>query len=398
KVPKSDAERARKLLAEHHWLANEYSVSRLGGDVLFPILPSARPQIQALQLGTFAELFMPALARKPQSLSEALEGQLTDNEMEQLVGSFDIVGDIAVLEIPPALQAKRQALAQAVLSIHPQVRVVAAKTGGTGGPYRIRPVEVIAGPSRTLTICKESGCSFAIDLNAAYYTPRWSAERLRVARAVKDGENVLVAFAGVGPYAVVIEKHARPAAIAAIELNPQAALLMRRNIELNHCHKIEAIEGDVARVLSAPRWKGWADRALMPHPTEAEKFLPAVLPALREGGILHYYCFAPISEPVAKAFARLDSVCRPAGWRLKLNGGRIVRPYSAALAQVVLDLEVRRAKPKAPKAAPRILGRKPAARSQRPPASPRLAARQRPAPFKANPARRPAAGRQGKRS
>ena len=349
-MPKSDAERARKLLSERGWLANEYAVSRLGDEVLLPIQPSARQDVKALGIGSLAELFMPTLARKPQSLSEALDGQLAPDEMEQLVGSFDIVGDIAVLEIPAALQPKRAAIAAAVLQIHPQVKVVAAKTGGTGGPFRIRPVEVIAGPNRTLTICKESGCSFAVDLNAAYYTPRWSAERLRVARQVKEGEKVLVCFAGVGPYAVVIEKHAHPSAIAAIELNPAAVLLMRRNIALNRCKQIEAMHGDVEKVLSAPRWKGWADRALMPHPSEAEKFLPCVLPALREGGILHYYCFAPIADPVGLAFSRIDALVRRLGWRVVLNGGRIVRPYSPAMLQVVLDLEVHRIEKKAPTA------------------------------------------------
>jgi tRNA (guanine37-N1)-methyltransferase len=282
-----------------------------------------------------------------------LEGRLTEEEMEQLIGSFDIIGDMAILEVPAALQVHRQEIAQAVLQVHSQVRVVACKTAGTGGPFRIRPIEVIAGPKRTVTICRESGCAFAIDLNAAYYTPRWSAERLRIARQVQPGEKIIVAFAGVGPYAVVMEKHAKPAAIVAIELNPQAMVLMRRNIELNRCQKIKAIEGDVKAILASPRWQGWADRALMPHPTEAEKFLPVVLPTLREGGLLHYYGFSPVgggdrrlsrpgavSEPVALAFSRVQAAAKPAGYRLELNGGRIVRPYSASLVQVVLDLEV----------------------------------------------------------
>ena len=152
KVPKKDAERARQLLSERKWLAGEYGVSRMGDEVFLPILPSARQEVRALGIGSLAELFMPPLARKPQSLSEALDGQLAPDEMEQLIGSFDIIGDIAVLEIPAALQSKRAAIAAAVLAIHPQVKVVAAKTGGTGGPFRIRPVEVMAGPNRNKVV------------------------------------------------------------------------------------------------------------------------------------------------------------------------------------------------------------------------------------------------------
>lgn len=350
KVPKQEAERARRLLVAHGWLAHEYGVSQLEGDVLFPIQAQAKEQIRQLGLGSFTELFMPALTRKPQSLSQALEGKLTAGQMEQLIGSFDIVGDIAVLEIPPALAPKRQAIAQAVLQVHPQVRVVAQKTGGTAGLFRIRPVEVIAGERRTLTVSRESGCSFYVDLNSVYYTPRWSAERLRVARQVRAGENVLVCFAGVGPYAIVMAKEAQalspPVSIVAIELNPQAALLMRKNIELNRRPNIEPIEGDVAAVLATPRFLRWADRALMPHPSASAQFLPAVLPALRAGGLLHYYAFAPHSSKtaasvsIASAFAQVKSLAQTLGYGLKLLGGRIVRPYSASLVQVVLDLQV----------------------------------------------------------
>ncbi len=340
KVPKKDAERARRLLLSNGWMATDQAIGHQDDCVLLPVKPEATGPVRALGLGPMAEIFLPPLSVRPHSLSEALEGRLSQKEMEQLVGSFDIVGDIAVMEIPPALQPHRGEIAQAVLAVHPQVKVVAQKTGGTAGPFRIRPVEVIAGPRRTLTIARESGCWIAIDLNAAYYTSRWSSERLRIARQIKKGEKIIVAFAGVGPYPLVFEKHADAAAIVAIELNPAAALLMRRNVELNHCRKIEAIEGDVGLVLSASKFRAWADRILMPHPTEAARFLPLVLPALRHGGILHYYCFAPAAGAVEAAFANITPVASRLGYSLTLVQGRIVRPYSPTMVQVVLDLKV----------------------------------------------------------
>ncbi|MCX6769456.1 MAG: hypothetical protein NT051_02120, partial [Candidatus Micrarchaeota archaeon] len=138
---------------------------------------------------------------KPKNLREALEGKLSAREMEELVASFDLVGDIAVVEIPDALRAKEKLVAEALMSAHRNVKVVAKKTGGTAGEFRIRPVEVIGGEKRTAAIYREGGCEFELDLNKTYFSPRLGTERGRIAALVKPGEKVLVPFAGVGPFA-----------------------------------------------------------------------------------------------------------------------------------------------------------------------------------------------------
>ncbi len=90
-------------------------------------------------------------------------------------------------------------------------------------------------------------------------------ERYRLAQLVKDGERVLIPFAGVLPYALVIARY-RKVKITAIELNEEAYKLGLENIELNRKRlkgEIEFINGDVFDVLpELPTF----DRVISPTP------------------------------------------------------------------------------------------------------------------------------------
>lgn len=354
RVAKKEAEAARRQLMERGALDANFKLGRDDESVFLPILASAKSKLPKSLVKKIIDAPLIAQSGAPRSLDEALAGLLTPSERAKLVTSFDIVGDIAVLEIPPELIKHEKIIANSILSIYPRICVVVKKAAGTGGLFRIRPVHVLAGENRTRTIHTESGTRMAVDINQAYFTPRTGSERLRIAKMVKPGENVLVLFAGIGPYALIIEKHAKPAAIRAIELNPAAVELMRESIVLNKCTKIEAISGDVSEILLQPRFRGWAHRALMPHPTASLQFLPHVLPALREGAMLHYYVFAPSKNPVPAAWADVQKVAKMTGHRLTLHSGRVVRTYSPKMVQVVLDLEASRMPTQAKKSAKKI--------------------------------------------
>ena len=57
------------------------------------------------------------------------------------------------------------------------------------------------------------------------------------------------------------------------------------------------IEGDARKVLPA---LGEFDRIIMPLPKQAETFLDVTLPALKKGGIIHYYTFAHDPDEAVK--------------------------------------------------------------------------------------------------
>lgn len=344
KVAKKDAQKALDALRGKGALCSRHEVGRGGASVYLPLRASGKEWAERSGFGTVVKKTLRTAEKRPKSLHDELKGALTAPELERLLSSFDVMGGIAMLEIGAELEPKEGEIARAIMRLYPHVRTVVKKSEGTGGPYRIRPVEVIGGENKTRTIAKENGCSLAVDLNKAYYNPRMSAERMRVIKQIKKGENVLVLFAGVGPYAIAAEKKtgadAKPAKIIAIELNPQAVALMRENLALNKCKKIEAIEGDVSAILLQPRFRSFADRIIMPHPSESWRFLPPALAAAKDGAIIHLYAFGRAGKPMEEVLGEAQGIAARAGYSLILRAWRVVQTYSPTLVQVVLDLQV----------------------------------------------------------
>ncbi|TLX92803.1 MAG: hypothetical protein E6K96_10080 [Thaumarchaeota archaeon] len=70
------------------------------------------------------------------------------------------------------------------------VKGVFEQEGGIQGEYRLRKLRHLAGETRTMTLHRENGCKFWVDIARVYYSPRLSTERLNVAMMVRDGEKV----------------------------------------------------------------------------------------------------------------------------------------------------------------------------------------------------------------
>jgi tRNA (guanine37-N1)-methyltransferase len=332
RAERQEAEAVRRKLSAAGLLDGSYLPARDSKFVYFPVKghPSGMKLVQK-RLKRRQEFAKP--------LAAELEGRLTPDERAELVKSFDVVGDIAVIEVPEALEGKEKLIADAIMKQQHGVRAVAKKIGGTSGEFRIRPVKVVAGERRTHTICREAGCLFEVDLNRAYFTPRLGMERGRIAALVKRDEKVLVPFAGVGPFAIRIAKAVPSAQVVGIELNPDAAAYFAANVKRNKLRNCTAVKGDVA-VLLPGKYRGWADRLAMPLPKDASHFLACCLPCLRKGGVLHYYSFGEAPDYYAKAEEDVRRAAARLGRGARIVFRRVVRPYSKGKDQIVLDVKL----------------------------------------------------------
>lgn len=231
--------------------------------------------------------------RRPRTLEEALADRVPTDLLSKLPRSFDIVGDITVLELDSEFTPYETAVAEAIMKIHPNVRAVFAKSGEVSGAERIRPLRYIAGENRTQTIHKEHGCLFRVDLSSAFFSPRLSTEHQRVSAMVSRGERVVDMFAGVGPFSILIAKSQRAARVEAIDANPQAIALVRENVLANKVEaNVHAHLGD-AREIVREKLKRSSSRVIMNHPSASRDFIRAACEALQpSGGTIHYYTFA----------------------------------------------------------------------------------------------------------
>ncbi|MBL7206723.1 MAG: class I SAM-dependent methyltransferase family protein [Candidatus Aenigmarchaeota archaeon] len=250
--------------------------------------------------------------------------KLTKEEEGMFKGSFDIIGKVAILELDDKLKTKKKKIAKAVMKIYPFVKTVLNKKTERGGKLRLRKFETLIGKN-TETVHKESGCLFKLDVKKTYFSPREGTERLRIAEQVKPGENVLVMFGGIAPYAIVIAK-TQPSVreVYSIELNKQAHKYALESIKLNKMNNIVfSLQGDVKEM--ARKYYGKCDRVIMPLPKEGYKYLADALKCLKPKGIIHFYF---VSETPEEAVKILKKEAGKQKKKIKVLNKRKVLPYS----------------------------------------------------------------------
>ena len=280
--------------------------------------------------------------RKP--LVQVIEKGLPPNLLNSLPRALDIIGDIAVIEVPPELKARvhESLIGEAILSTHKNVRTVLAKVGAVSGTYRLRDFEVIAGEYRTNTIHKEYGCQFQVDVAKAYFSPRLSNEHNRIASLVRKGETVLDLFAGVGPFSVLTAKKNPSAKVYSVDINPEAVELLEKNIRLNRVEsRVTPILGDAKQVVEA-KLLGVADRVIMNLPEKAIEFVGAACKAMKPiGGTIHHYSFVRLPDSLKNLKLRFSEAVEKTGRKvdefLLTKPIRETAPYER---QVVLDAKI----------------------------------------------------------
>lgn len=247
------------------------------------------------------------------------------------LGAFDIIGNVAVIE------DGREELRE-ILKRHPHIKTVLKKGGKRKGKLRLRKFKKLYG-KETVTTHLEHGCKFRLDVAKCYFSPRESTERQRIAGQVKKGENVLVMFGGIGPYAIAIARK-KPGVnkVYCVELNRTACKYMRENIELNRLkYIVEPVCGDVGK--ACPGLKGM-DRVVMPLPKGAYKYLALAIKCTKKGGVVHFYYWGKLEDVFQGAGELVKKECRRLKRRFRVLNKRRVLPYGPGVWKVCIEFRV----------------------------------------------------------
>ena len=228
------------------------------------------------------------------SLKDSLKGILNNAELKILHRSYDLIGDIAILDIPNELQKKEKTIATQLCKTHPHIKVVCKKIGNHYGKFRKQRLKIIYGEKRKETIHKENNILLKLHTEQCYFSPRLSYERMRIAKQVKKDENILVMFSGTGPYTFGLAKNTKAKSIIGIELNPTAHKYALENQILNKATNTQCLLGDASKLVQPLKTK--FDRILMPLPKGAENFLSTAYKAAKESTIIHFYDFQHESD------------------------------------------------------------------------------------------------------
>jgi len=268
-------------------------------------------------------------------LKDLLEEELSDEELDHLVQSYDLVGDIAITQIPAELSHRQKLIGEAILATNKRIKGVARRDGFYQGDYRTIPLAIIAGEDRKETEHVEFGVRLKLNPELVYFSVRSGTERKRIADLVEPGEDILVMFSGIAPYPLIINKFSQARSIVGIESNPVAHNYGTRNLRLNRVKdSVELFCGDVTDVV--PEIDRQFQRIIMPLPTASKDYLAVALEFLSPGGTIHFYDF----QPVGSFNASLDTVnqlCRDSGRQVLSSSPVVCGHTSPGISRVCLD-------------------------------------------------------------
>jgi tRNA (guanine37-N1)-methyltransferase len=347
RVPKIHSEKTLILANKLEICNRELEIQKNASFIYVPLtrkpsgneLVMLKTQVPGFQLETH---IFPERKQQKKTIVEVLENQLPPYLLASLPRAVDIVGDIAMIEIPPELKAHESLIGEAVLKTHRNIRTVLAKVGAVSGTYRLREFDIIAGEPRTETVHKEYGCRYHVDVAKVYFSPRLSNEHRRVASLVQEGETVVDLFAGVGPFSVLIAKNHGNAKVYAVDVNPEAIELLKRNIRLNRVQdRVFPILGNARQVIR-DKLTGVADRVIMNLPEKAIKFVDAACGATKPaGGTVHFYGFIRLPDTLENMKLRFSEAVEKAG--RKVDGflfTKAIRETAPYEWQTVLDAKI----------------------------------------------------------
>jgi tRNA (guanine37-N1)-methyltransferase len=313
KVPKKEGERMRQILLEQGLLVSDYKIRQDETFLYFPVRKGL-PGYDIVEL-SFDKRTMP-----PKSIKE------------YGVKSFDIIGDIAIVDIPQDIEYQKEEIAQILLYRKP-IRTVVQKGSAVGGELRTRTFHNIGGEPKTETIHTEYGLRFRVDITKVYFNPRLATERWRIAQNVNPGEVITDMFCGVGPFSLMMSKFSRAEKIYAIDINPEAIKFLKENLKINKIENVIPILGDAREEIKKV---GPSDRIIMNLPQKAFEFLPE---ALQYGRIIHYY---RITADIQGEIERIRTLGCTMGMETAILAYESVKSYSPRMEMFRIDISTKR--------------------------------------------------------
>jgi tRNA (guanine37-N1)-methyltransferase len=272
-------------------------------------------------------------------LKKALENVLTLEENSELISAFDQIGEIIIVRIPDSLRSKKKIIGETLLKEVKIAKSVFYQASDVEGDFRTRKLEILAGEDNTETEYKEFGCKFTVDVENAFFSPRLSTERERIANLIQDGEVITNMFAGVGMFSIMAAKK-KKCTVFSLDINPMASKLCEKNIELNKlAGNIISINGDASEIIKE-QLIDKSDRTLMVLPERSDEFLESAINTTKNGGIIHYYSHIHADKKSDAGKLSEEHFLQISPTQSEILTSKIVRAVGPRYYQTVVDVKI----------------------------------------------------------
>jgi tRNA (guanine37-N1)-methyltransferase len=272
-------------------------------------------------------------------LKKALENVLSEKESDELISAFDQIGEIIIVRIPDSLLSKKKIIGKALLDDVKIVRSVFYQASAVSGDFRTRDLEILAGEDNTETEYKEFGCRFTVDVKNAFFSPRLSTERERIANLIQNGEVVTNMFAGIGMFSIMAAKK-KKCTVYSLDINPVASKLCETNIGLNKlAGNVISINGDASEIIKE-QLMNKSDRTLMLLPERSDEFLDSAIDTTKDGGIIHYYSHIHADKKTEAGKLSEEHYLKVTPVKSEILHSKIVRAVGPRYYQTVVDVRI----------------------------------------------------------
>ncbi len=272
-------------------------------------------------------------------LKKLLENILTLEESEELISAFDQIGNIIIVRIPDSLLSKKKIIGETLLEQVKIAKSVFYQSSAVEGDFRTRNLEILAGEDNTETEYKEFGCKFTVDVENAFFSPRLSTERERIANLIQDGEVMINMFAGVGMFSIMAAKK-KKCTVYSLDINPVASKLCEKNIKQNKLSgNVISINGDSSKIIKE-QFVDKSDRTLMLLPERSDEFLESAISTTKNNGIIHYYSHIHADKKSDAGKLSEEHYLSVTPVKSEILSSKIVRPVGPRYYQTVVDVKI----------------------------------------------------------
>ncbi len=258
--------------------------------------------------------------------------------MDKNIHSFDVLGNIAVVKFPrEAKAAEKKRFAKKILAENKSIKTILEKTGKFKGRLRKQKTKYIAGEKTKEALYKENGCVFRFNVDSCYFSPRLSNERKEIASMIKPKAKVLVMFAGVAPFSIVIAKNSK-ARVFSNEISREANKYARLNVQLNKVKdKVILLPGDIKRVVKNIKEK--MDVIVMPRPQIKDSFLEQAFTLSKAGTRIYYYDFCKENE-INKVIEKIRKEALKAKKKIKILQTKLAGEIAPYKFRIRVDFKI----------------------------------------------------------
>ncbi|MHA1911827.1 MAG: class I SAM-dependent methyltransferase [Candidatus Kariarchaeaceae archaeon] len=269
-------------------------------------------------------------------LKKELIGVIPDHLLDLLPNRYIRLGSIAIIRLKNELFNFQDLIGNHLLAYETRIKTVFLQKT-TSGVTRRPEMEFICGDNNSITLHKEVGTKFWIDVTKHTFSPGNHSERIRMMNLIQDGEKVLDMFAAVGNLSL-IAANSKKAQFLGIELAKRTYDYLVKNINENDLESTyQALNGD-NRYL-APEEK--FDRVIMGF-FECDKLqLEVAFKAIKGHGTIHLHEAVPnhLWERVEEKVKSMAEITQSKILSITIHRQK---KYSPGIDHIVADIEIQK--------------------------------------------------------